>query len=177
MEIEIRAQIHNIKDLAEVLKAEAEFIEAHEENDLYLRHASDTERTLILRIRRTSKGSELTFKGKAKGCDTAWADVDLPLLNPDDLERLLLSNNYVKVVSINKHRSTFKMGCFEINLDEIDDLGDFIEIEGRGTENERNSIEEKIIEILSKLSISNSDIIRRGYVSLMLEKNRNEKST
>ena len=112
----------------------------------------------------------MTFIGKSKGDDTAWPDVDLPLSHPDDLENLLLGSGYIEVVRINKHRSTYREQDFEINLDEIDNLGSFIEIEGRGTDSDRTAIEEKITQFLIDLGIQKSNIIRKGYVTLMLEK-------
>lgn len=170
MEIEVRAKINNILKIKDLLQTKAKFVESSDENDLYLRHESDVERSLVLRIRRKKSGSLLTFKGKAKGDDTAWPDVDLPLSHPDDLENLLLGSSYIEVVKITKHRSTYRTKEFEINLDKIDNLGDFIEIEGRGTDSNRTAIEQKITEFLIDLEIQKSDIIRKGYVTLMLEK-------
>ncbi|HKZ41964.1 MAG TPA: class IV adenylate cyclase [Candidatus Hodarchaeales archaeon] len=170
MEIEVRARINDASKIKDLLQTKAEFVESSNENDLYLRHESDVERSLVLRIRRKENGSFLTFKGKSKGDDTAWPDVDLPLSHPDDLENLLLGSDYIEVVRINKHRSTYREQDFEINLDEIDNLGSFIEIEGRGTDSDRTAVEEKITKFLIDLGIQKSNIIRKGYVTLMLEK-------
>lgn len=170
MEIEIRAKADNILELKNALEAKASFSGSSNEKDLYLRHKSDIERSLVLRIRRKENKSLLTFKGKATGDDTAWLDVDLPLDHPDDLEYLLLGSDYVEVVRINKHRSTYRIHEFEINLDEIEHLGSFIEIEGHGTQSERDTIEQKITQLLIDFGMQTSDIIRKGYVALMLEK-------
>lgn len=170
MEIEVRARISDASKIKDLLQTKAEFVESSSENDLYLRHESDVERSLVLRIRRKENRSFLTFKGKSKGDDTAWLDVDLPLSHPDDLENLLLGSGYTEVVRINKHRSTYQGQDFEINLDEIDNLGSFIEIEGRGTDSNRTAVEQKITQYLIALGVQKSDIIRKGYVTLMLEK-------
>ena len=122
MEIEVRARINDASKIKDLLQTKAEFVESSNENDLYLRHESDVGRSLVLRIRRKENGSFLTFKGKSKGDDTAWPDVDLPLSHPDDLENLLLGSDYIEVVRINKHRSTYREQDFEINLDEIDTI-------------------------------------------------------
>lgn len=170
MEIEVRAKVIDTSKVKDFLETKAEFINASDEDDLYLRHESDIERSIVLRIRRKENGAILTFKGKAKGDDTAWPDVDLPLDHPDELENLLLGSRYVEVVRIRKHRFTYRMNEFEINLDEINDLGSFIEVEGRGTDDERDSVEQKITQFLIDLGIQESDVIRKGYVTLMLEK-------
>jgi adenylate cyclase class 2 len=170
MEIEVRAKIKDIAAMKATLEAEAEFLGSSEEDDLYLRHENDIRQTVIFRIRRKESGAVFTVKGKSSGDDTAWPDVDLPLVHPDDLEDLLLQGGYIQVVRIEKRRLTFQARNFEINLDIINDLGNFIEIEGRGSNEERYSVEQAISRFLVYLGITESDIIRKGYVPLMLEK-------
>jgi adenylate cyclase class 2 len=170
MEIEVRARIGNFAEIKKALEIKARFLATSDEDDLYLRHASDTGRSLVLRIRKKEDGAMLTFKGKSTGDDTAWPDVDLPLSHPDNLEQLLLASGYVQVVHICKHRLTYHTDDFEINLDKIEDLGDFIEIEGRGDETMRQTVERDISHFLVSLGVQESRIIRKGYVPLMLEK-------
>lgn len=170
MEIEIRARVENLSEIRDILGVKGKPVGFSSEDDLYLRHESDIERSLVLRIRRMKDGSLLTFKGKAKGDDTAWPDVDLPLFHPDDLEKLLLGSGYVEVVRIQKCRSTYCTDEFEINLDKIERLGNFIEIEGRGTDESRSVIEQDMTRLLIELGIQESAIIRKGYVALMLDK-------
>ena len=172
MEIEIRAEVKNQKKLLSILKKTKgiKFVGIYKEDDRYFKHATDEARNLVLRIRRKGEKAMLTFKGKAVGKDTAWPDVDLPLSDPKILEKLFLSNNYVDVVRIKKERSMFKKGQFEINVDKIDHLGCFVEIEGRGNTKERKNIEESICLLLADLGVLKEQIIKKGYVPLMLEK-------
>ena len=169
MEIELRASVDDLDAIRNALATQAEHRGTSNEHDFYLRHESDRDRSLILRIRRKENGSLLTFKGKASGDDTAWPDVDIPLTDSDSLQRILLGSGYVKVVEIKKRRSSYRLEDFEINIDEIENLGIFIEIEGRGDEEGRAKIEEKIASLLVSLGIQNENIIRKGYVALMLE--------
>ena len=169
MEIELRASVDDPDAIRNALATQAEHRGTSNEHDFYLRHESDRDRSLILRIRRKESGSFLTFKGKALGDDTAWPDVDIPLTDSDNLQQLLLGSGYVKVVEIKKRRSSYRLEDFEINVDEIENLGVFVEIEGRGDEEGRAKIEEKIMSLLVSLGIQNENIIRKGYVTLMLE--------
>ena len=169
MEIELRASVDDPDAIRNALAIQAEHRGTSNEHDFYLCHESDRDRSLILRIRRKENGSLLTFKGKASGDDTAWPDVDIPLTDSDSLQRILLGSGYVKGVEIKKRRSSYRLEDFEINIDEIENLGIFIEIEGRGDEEGRAKIEEKIASLLVSLGIQNENIIRKGYVALMLE--------
>ncbi|MCF6276243.1 MAG: class IV adenylate cyclase [Candidatus Magasanikbacteria bacterium] len=172
MEIEIRAKIKesNAINLVNKLKdLNAIFSQESRQIDIYFKHVSDIDRNLILRIRKTENGNQLTFKSKSKKHDTAWPDVDLELNEPDELESILKNNNYVEVVKIEKTRKTYMLNSFEINIDLIKDLGYFVEIEGRGNEDDRKQIEQKIEELLLKLGTSPTDIIKEGYVPLMIK--------
>lgn len=172
LEIEIRAKLKNGSKLINNLKKTkgVKFVGTHKEDDRYLKHATDVERNLIIRIRRKKNKAVLTFKGRAKGADTAWPDVDIDLTDPKTLEGLLFSNNYVEVVRIKKNRSMFRKGDFEINVDKVDNLGWFVEIEGRGNEKKRKNIEAAIRVVLASFGVANDQIVTKGYVPLMLEK-------
>lgn len=174
MEIEIRAKIDNLKEVERCfneLKEVQILAQAVRQVDTYLRHQADKERLLVIRIRRKDKQAILSFKAKSvdpKG-DTAWYDYDTEISAPNKLEDILISSGYVYVCVIDKVRDSFKWQNFEINIDNIRDLGLFIEIEAQG---EAKDIEEKkkeMSKILEKLGVASSDIIEKGYVSLMLE--------
>lgn len=178
MEIEIRAKIAKPKEIINLLKKDKEIVFVGEkmEKDIYFKHATDIGRKLILRIRRTKTGDILTFKAKSSGDDTAWTDVDLPLSDAKNLENILRGSDYVEVVTITKKRSTYTKKKLEINVDHIKELGWYIEIEGRGTQKERNHIEENLANTLSEFGVHKNDIVRQGYVPLAIaKKTRNAK--
>lgn len=172
MEIEIRAKIENPKKIISLLKKDNEvsFIGEKEEKDIYFKHVTDIARDLVIRIRRTKSGDILTFKSKSKGDDTAWPDVDLPLDNAKSLEKILRCSNYEEVVTITKKRVTYNKNKFEINVDHIKELGWFIEIEGRGTQKQRKRIEKELNETFRLFGVNQTDIVRQGYVPLVLAK-------
>ena len=174
MEIEIRAKIDNPKKITNLLKKDKNviFVSEKAEKDIYFKHSTDTDRKLVLRIRRTESGDMLTFKAKSKGDDTAWPDVDLPLNDAKSLEKILRGSDYEEVVTITKKRSTYKTKKekFEINVDHIQELGWFVEIEGRGAQKERKRVEQSLNGTLALLGIDQKDIVRQGYVPLALAK-------
>lgn len=172
MEIEIRAKINqdtskHIEDKLKDLNALSSGV--IQQSDIYFKHTSDVERNLVLRIRKKDSGSQLTFKSRSKKHDTAWPDVDLSLNQPDELESILRNNNYEEVVKIEKNRKTHNLDSFEINIDDIKNLGCFIEIEKQGSEINREQIERDIKKLLLKLGVTEADIIMEGYVPLMIK--------
>lgn len=174
MEIEIRARLgssdRRIQRAVAAIPG-ARKIGTTEEFDRYIKHRSDKRRDLIFRIRRCGPKALFTLKAKARGKDTAWADVDMPVEDPRTLETLLLENAYKIVVDIHKQRTTYKWKSFEINVDRIRGLGWFIEVEGRGTTAQRSCIEQGIMQLFERLCIPQKQIVHQGYVPLMIAQN------
>lgn len=175
MEIELRAKVLNAQLLEEKLRQLPNIIEkksGERQVDTYFKHESEENEKMVIRIRKdyTSNKALLTFKSKSKHeKDISWADFDTPIEDPDRLENLLISSGYVYFCLVDKVRQSFAYGEFEINIDNIRDLGLFIEIEKNGDEREVEVIRKEIIELLNQLSIKEGDIIQQGYVQLMLK--------
>ncbi len=179
MEIELRAKVNN-QSLLEKKLNELSGIKEKKTNerqvDIYLKHKEDKERKMIIRLRKNYKNNNaiLTFKGSAPNNkeDIAWEDYDTPIKNPDKLERLLINNGYVYVCLVDKVRQSFLYKDYEINIDNIRDLGVFIEIEKKGEEENIDQIKNEILNLLIKLGIKENEIINKGYVQLVIELNK-----
>lgn len=166
----MRARLNKGRSFLRDLKTrrDFQFIRSANEDDVYFRHKLSDGKKFIIRIRRAGKHALLTFKAAGEGADTAWEDIDLPLKKPNTLESLLLSGDFSKFLQIKKRRWIFKHGDFEVNVDNVEKLGWFVEVEGRGSRAERDFVETKIIKLLRDLGIKEEAIIREGYVPLML---------
>ena len=176
MEIELRAKVSNPQLLEEKLKGLSGIVEKKSNErqvDTYLKQENDEERKVRIRKNYEKNSAILTFKGKSKNeHDIAWQDYDTPIEDPERLESVLVNNGYVYVCLIDKVRQSFGYGDFEINIDNIRDLGLFVEIEKQGEEDSVEVVKKEIIELLSTLGISESDIITQGYVQLVLNKEK-----
>ena len=177
MEIEMRFKTkEDTKNNLE--KIGAKHITTVKQDDTYYKFSLDKERRIVIRIRRDHEGKEkLTFKGSSKDKeDIAWQEWEHNIQKADVLNNLFLSNGLEIVCRINKKRDTYKKDGLEINLDEIDGLGTFVEVEVQ-TENIELG-KQKILEFIrDKLEIDESDIITKGYVPLMIEKNEKSNKT
>ena len=90
----------------------------------------------------------------------------------DMLERV----GYSLGVRIRKTRKTAKYNDLEICLDEVDDLGTFIEVEKLANdEADVDAIQAELWNILSELGIDTKDRIHKGYDTLMHELLKNAK--
>ncbi len=171
MEIELRAKISNEKLLDEKLKQLPGILEkksGERQVDLYFKHEGEENEKMVIRIRKNYENNEatLTLKSKSRHDDIAWQDFDTPIVDPDRLEELLLNSGYIYFCLIDKIRQSFSYKEFEINIDNIRDLGLFIEIEKNGTENEVEVIRKQIMDLLALLGVAENAIINQGYVQL-----------
>ncbi len=168
MEIEYRFKapknIKNIlQDIGAIRKSE------QTQDDEYFKFNLDTERKLVIRLRKKSNGKEvLTFKGSSEDTeDTAWQEWESNIQNSDILKKLLLSNGLVNVVRIQKQRESYQFEQFEINIDQIKDLGTFVEVELQSTD--VKTAKEKILAFIENIGIKKEHVVTKGYVPLMLE--------
>ena len=174
MEIELRAKISNEKLLEEKLKQLPGILEkksGERQVDLYFKHEGEENEKMVIRIRKNYENNKaiLTFKSKSRHSqDIAWQDFDTPIVDPDRLEELLLNSGYVYFCLIDKVRQSFAYKDFEINIDNIRDLGLFIEIEKNGAESEAETIRKQIIDLLELLGVAESAIIHQGYVQMII---------
>jgi predicted adenylyl cyclase CyaB len=175
MEVELRARIKDPQKLEENLQKLSgirEIKSSVRQVDVYLRHESDRERKLVIRIRKNYKNDDgwLTFKARSSEKeDIAWEDFDTTIKGAEKLERLLVSNGYVYVCLVDKIRQSFQYEDFEINVDKVRDLGLFIEIEKQGEKTEVPKLKKEIKALLSQLGIAEEAIVEKGYVPLILE--------
>jgi predicted adenylyl cyclase CyaB len=73
-----------------------------------------------------------------------------------------------KIITLEKERKEYTLGEFSICLDEIKNLGYFIEIESLN-DDQQDKIE--LNELMKKFNISEEQIIHKGYVTMLLAQN------
>lgn len=91
-----------------------------------------------------------------------------------EMEQALLLMDYKQAVTINKTRLTTHYKNYEIDIDEVDGLGQFIEVEQLFEESNKEKvtkIQEEMFNFLISLGVDKDNRINKGYDILMLEKN------
>ena len=170
MEVEIRAKTDDLNIVKErLLETGATEIGSELQIDEYFRHKSfDDNAHFVFRIRKTEEKSFFTFKALNKEHDTGWHEFEFETENPATIKRTLINSDFESFLTINKHRQKFIFKNFEINLDKIGELGDFIEVELISDDVEDSK--RKIKLFLLSLGIEEENMVEKGYVKLMLER-------
>ena len=144
-----------------------------QEDVVYAEHVGSLEKfrtnSVFLRIR-IKDGKKILFtlkKRMANDLDAIEHEVEISAKEP--LEHALFLMGYQKAISVAKTRIiTHHNGC-EICIDEVTDLGSFIEMERLAEEGDSESMQEEMFRFFESLGIKKEDRMRSGYDILMFE--------
>lgn len=170
-EIEVKVKIDNILQLKkELKKLGAVFSLPKQQTDTYYRLKNLINQTqkpgsYIIRIRQSNK-FYLTLKAFTSRYGV-WEEYETAVENPQELERILKRIGFVRVLTIHKRRTSVKLNGFNLEIDEIKELGNYLEVEVQGTNGKK--IQEEIKNFFLKLNLPEENIERRGYPEILLE--------
>lgn len=170
-EIEIQVQIKNSVNLFSFLEKEADFIGEKHQIDRYFTpaHKNFIEPRPIkewLRLRDSSGKFSINYKnwhydanGKSNYCD----EYETPIESLEQMENIISALDIKEVVAVDKIRKLYLYQEYEIAIDSIKDLGDFVEIEFKGNANNRDPAEitGEMVTFLKKIDCGN---ISRNFV-------------
>lgn len=126
-----------------------------------------------LRIRVQDGVSFLTYKGpKMDRVSKTRKEFQAGINDANTMGNILSSLGFFPVATVTKKRKNFRLGDFFISLDDVRNLGDFIEIEMsvKDSWNYEEKVE-SIFKLIEKLGISRESTIRSSYLEMVLEKN------
>lgn len=128
VEQKFRADLGRVRE--ELLRLGASPVEAKEEVDVYFQHpCRDFAKTdEALRVRRSGGDVEVTYKGPRMR-SSAKARLELTVSADGDVEAVLEALGFRKVAVIKKRREYYSYGSLTISLDDVEGLGQFVEIE------------------------------------------------
>jgi len=109
---------------------------------------------------------------KANGEQECAEEYETEISNADEFRKILNFLDFKKVITVDKQREYWDCGEFEIALDRVEGLGDFIEVEAKGNFDNNIKAKESCLKFLENLGIKNPEKIQinKGYPVLLLEK-------
>jgi adenylate cyclase, class 2 len=149
-----------------------------EQADLYFNHpARDFAQTdEALRIRQVDGRTLITYKGPKIDRQTKTRrEIELPLgdsaTTADDFGELLTALGFVPVAQVRKRRSNYHLSWqghdVEVSRDEVEGLGDFIELEIQAGDDALDAARQALVELAACLELGGSE--RRSYLELLVE--------
>ncbi len=177
LEIEAKIKVRDLAVLRSRLnEAGAAFQERVSERDSYFNapHRDFGRTDEALRIRYTLDRCTLTYKGaKLRGYGMkAREELSTGIESGEVFEEILLRLGFMKAAEVRKTREYYLLGSASITLDQVEGLGEFVEIE-LCTMDEGREMPQKIEEIVSGLGIE-GELTRTSYLELLLQAKRKE---
>jgi len=171
IEIEIQVNIENVRPLLDFLESKAVFQAEKRQIDEYFSPSYDDFLAVRpvkkwLRLRNANGKYSLNYKnwyfdanGKSNHCD----EFETRIEEFEPVKKMLSALNFKSIVIVDKLRKTWTYQDYEIAIDAVENLGDFVEIEYIGQDNQVNpkKVTDEMIIFLKNL---NCGKITRNYV-------------
>lgn len=169
-EIEIKLRVDNLEELEKKLTDSGLVIskEITQHDVVYSKDTSIFSRMLkegeiVMRIRRENGVAKITLKQqKTNELDNTEHETEVG--DGDTMHQILLTLGWKPEIEVKKVRKKGKMGDYEICLDKVEELGEFIEIEKMVDDNaDAQQVIKELFEVAKSLGLSEKDEEKRGY--------------
>ncbi len=128
-----------------------------------------------LRIRETNRSCTINYKHwhneknkKTIVCDEFETGIE----NPETLKKILVSLDFKEIVIVEKRRNTWEHKGVNIAIDEVKDLGFFIEVETKGSLSNITKAKQGLYSVLADVGAETGEQDFEGYPYLILKKKK-----
>lgn len=174
-EIEVKIKIPDASDIISLLKGKGcVFSEPKAQQDLiYIEQSVPAIPVAagvnVLRIRRQGDRSIFTLKQSTIGNNLAKLELEVDITDPETMEKIIPLLGYKKIAKVNKTRRTCKYLEYEICVDQVEELGDYLEIE-KITDQDPGFVQTEMLATLFSLGLDTSDRQEYGYDVMYVQK-------
>lgn len=158
MEVEIKLVCQNFNDLKrKLLKLGAVLTKTKRQIDTYYNHPAKIliERGEYLRIRKA--GDKKTIAHHINLADGVNDECEIEMPADAEIEKLLKRLGFPKLGVIDKKREQYQLGDFNICLDQVKNIGNFVEIEMMIKKGSQKEAIAKCWQLAKKLGFSQKD--------------------
>ena len=174
-EVELKTYLSNTNRIIDILKDKGCIFETPiiQKDDVFvhksIQNANIPDGSNILRIRTENNMHLLTLKQMQNSFEAI--ELETIVDNPNMVSEILILLGYKRFVAINKKRTKSKYNNFLLGIDEVECLGDFLEVELLvEKEEEKPTALEQIHNFLNELGINKNDIFHERYHIMLYNK-------
>jgi adenylate cyclase class 2 len=187
-EVEIKIPIRDTKSVRETILAKGGTeLNSEVQTDTYFAHPcrsfEETDEALRVRSRDNITDEnlsphyahvELTYKGpKVDSTTKTREEYSIGLAESQIVTQILDKLSFEQVATVTKHRTFFKLDEITLSVDDVEDVGTFIELEAIASgEEEMTKQRDKIIEMVRQIGLDPIESVRESYLELLLAKNK-----
>lgn len=169
IELEYKSKISDPERIeSKLLELGAEFEAQYRELDVYYQHPSREFRDEALRLR-FLPNPELCYKSpKLESKFKARSELKLGISDPQVLHSILSELGFRVFARLEKLRREYRLGEFRICLDQLENLGWFLELELLVNPTQLGACEHRLEELVRKLGLDPAEGIKKSYLELVL---------
>lgn len=167
MEIEIKATFEDKDKLKEnLVKLGAEQKKTKHQIDEYYNHPQrDTRETNeYIRLRYEAESNDGIFAHHINLSDGVNKEFEVSVGDIKVFKQILEGLSFPLLGVIDKKRETFQLGEFTITIDEVKDIGNFVEIEVDGEESEVDEKKAQCVEMLEKIGLTKDHLCKKIWL-------------
>lgn len=113
--------------------------------------------------------SRLTYKGPLVGSSgKTREEIETSVTNGEDVRTILDRLGFEPAATVQKVRERYDLDGYTVTLDEVADLGEFVEVETEVNEAEIERARKGTFEVLERLGLDSEESIRASYLELLL---------
>lgn len=180
-EIEVKLRVNNLSELEQKLKEKDCVLSAplNQHDIVYSRGSiseweESKEGDIILRIRNQDGVAEFNLK-QQQSSELDNLEYETKVESPEALHQILLTLGWHPEVEVKKVRRKGKLGEYEICLDEVDQLGSFVELEKLTDDNaDPVKVQEELLSVMESLGVPRSNLEVRGYDTMIFQMRNNK---
>jgi len=187
IEVEVKIPIENRTSVEEALhRIGAQRLNSETQVDVYFDHPvrvfQETDEALRLRSRHPDvEGDEpdntifppyeLTYKGpKLESRSKSRVELSVHISNIDSARSILESLGFKHVATISKRRVFYTVDSITVSVDDVEDVGLFLELERVVTSRrDMNPALDMIFDLIERLGLDSNNSIRTSYLELFLQ--------
>ena len=178
MEIESKFPLENSKETIERLNEISKQIKEDYQKDIYFipKHRDFIKQNPVsewLRLREGKNKFSINYKkwhNTKEDTTISCDEFETEITNPNNLKKILNALDFKEIITVEKLRKIWIYKDTEIAIDEVKNLGFFIEIEANKEFNNLQEAEEYLYSILKELDIKTGMQDFEGYPYLILKK-------
>lgn len=176
LNVEIKANCPNADEIEQsLLQEKAVFKGSDHQVDTYFQVPDGR-----LKLRQGNIENSLIFYVRKEVVGIKTSNVELVILDAEQAESMLnlLSASHVTLVQVRKIRKIFFIDNVKFHIDEVEELGSFIEIEAINFQNQNEEeLREQCMHYLQAFELKEKDCLDASYSDLILRKASNLKDT
>lgn len=169
LEIEIKTNMlpEQIED--KLLELGAKMLRKEKQIDTYFKHPCYDFKTRdeAFRVREVRGKFYLTYKGPKIDRETKTRE-EIEIEVESKIFTLLERLGFTPLKKVIKRRKVYQWQKLKIFIDQVEDLGEFLEVEA--------DKKEELFQLIDQLGIPRSSLIRKSYLELLMEKERQIKT-